>query len=139
MKKTNSQKGFTLIELMVAIAIVAVLSTIGITLFQSTQSQARDSRRRQDIDAFSTVLETNFNPTTGVYTTPTAANFAGGTLPVDPLGSSYSTYNLVIDPVDGSSYVVCAQTENNTGNSSTNDALTPSGTLTYYCRVNQQQ
>lgn len=42
--------GFTLIELMVAIAIVAILATIGIIAFGATQASARDAKRKGDLE-----------------------------------------------------------------------------------------
>ncbi len=50
-------KGFTLIELMVAISIVAILSAIGLTLFTSVQKSARDAKRKSDLHAISLALE----------------------------------------------------------------------------------
>lgn len=46
----NSKQGFTLIELMVAIAIVAILATIGIVAFGEIQKSARDSKRKSDLE-----------------------------------------------------------------------------------------
>lgn len=45
-----SRKGFTLIELMVAISIVAILATIGIIMFSGAQGSARDAKRKGDLD-----------------------------------------------------------------------------------------
>ena len=42
--KTNPL-GFTLVELLVVVAIIAVLSVIGITIFTGVQKNARDARR----------------------------------------------------------------------------------------------
>ncbi len=46
-----NRRGFTLIELMVAISIVAILSAIGLTLFTSVQKSARDAKRMGDLAA----------------------------------------------------------------------------------------
>lgn len=54
---TAKKSGFTLIELLVAITIIAVLSSIGFTIFSGTQSKARDSRRKQDLQTIATALE----------------------------------------------------------------------------------
>lgn len=51
------KNGFTLVELLVAIGIIAILSTIGLTVFSSTQSKARDSVRKNDLNTLATVLE----------------------------------------------------------------------------------
>lgn len=49
--------GFTLIELMIAISIIAVISAVGFTTFSQSQMRARDSRRKSDLRAISVALE----------------------------------------------------------------------------------
>lgn len=130
-------RGFTLIELMVAIAIVAVLATVGFTLFQNTQGQARDAKRRQDIDSITTVLEQKFNASAGTYVAVAVTDFSTQSIPVDPLNTSGYVYSGL--PATGAStYIVCAKLENNTGNSS-DAAGTPAPNGGFYCRRNQQQ
>lgn len=53
----SSARGFTLVELLVSIAIIAVLSVIGLTLFSTAQQAARDAKRRQDLKAIAAALE----------------------------------------------------------------------------------
>jgi prepilin-type N-terminal cleavage/methylation domain-containing protein len=59
------QRGFTLVELMVSIMIVAILATIGAVMYSSVQKTARVSKRVQDLKAFKTALANyytdNFN------------------------------------------------------------------------------
>lgn len=49
-------KGFTLVELMVVMAIIAILATAGISSYGSYIKRARDTARFQDIDAIETAL-----------------------------------------------------------------------------------
>lgn len=145
----SNYKGFTLIELLVAISIVAVLATIGFTLFQATQATARDGKRRADIDAISTALETHFNATTGTYTVnddPTIADldpdwFAGKAIPADPLNDSTSGYTYpAFASATFATYTLCAKLEKGGGNF--DDPTTPhvpTGSGNYYCKLNQQQ
>lgn len=140
--------GFTLIELMVVVAIIAILSIIGIVSFTNIQSQARDGRRRADIDAIATAMEANRNPTGSTYPTYDASIFANNKKPYDPLDTSASyaaiTYNdnSYIYTVSGSgtsSYIACARLEKNNGNSSDTSGTSATGTsATYYCRKSQQ-
>lgn len=51
------RRGFTLVELLVAISIIAILSTIGLAIFSGIQSKARDSIRKNDLRALATALE----------------------------------------------------------------------------------
>lgn len=129
-------KGFTLVELLVAISIVAVLATIGFTLFQTTQASARDAKRRADIDAMSTALETHFDASTGVYTALDATWFSDKTIPLDTLNTGEYVYSVTLG-AGGSSYVACAKLERGGGNF-TDQGTTP-GSGNYYCKLNQQQ
>jgi prepilin-type N-terminal cleavage/methylation domain-containing protein len=56
-KLKMSFRGFTLIELMVAISIIAVLAAVGFTSYSQSQKLARDSKRKQDIQSIANALE----------------------------------------------------------------------------------
>lgn len=133
-------QGFTLVELMVAISIVAVLAAIGFTLFQSTQSAARDSKRRSDVNAIATALETHYNASTAVYPSALLADwFSDKVVPADPLSAGDYTYSIVI-PADASMYTICGKLEKGGGNFSDLGTTTATGdTAVYYCKRNQQQ
>lgn len=62
-----TSKGFTLIELMVVIAIIAILSMVGLGVFNGAQGSARDSRRLAEIDALSKNIESTRDPVSGIY------------------------------------------------------------------------
>lgn len=57
MPAITTRKGFTLVELMIAISIIAVIAAVGITSFSQSQKLARDSRRKQDLRSLSTALQ----------------------------------------------------------------------------------
>lgn len=99
-------KGFTLVELMVVISIIAILSVIGITVFTNVQKGARDSKRREDVDAISKAYEVSY---TNRYRTLTAADFASGIIPQDSTKGDY--FNVLSS--DGSGFKVCAALEAN--------------------------
>lgn len=77
------QKGFTLVELLVVISIISILAVMGMVIFTNTQKNARDARRRADIDAIDKAIEVKRTASSG-YGPVTEADFAGGSIPADP-------------------------------------------------------
>lgn len=57
----KQKKGFTLIELVVVMAIIAVLAAAGLSSFTSTQKKGRDARRKSDLTQVSRALEFYYN------------------------------------------------------------------------------
>lgn len=81
---SNASKGFTLVELMVAITIVAILAAVGIVIFSGVQSKARDARRSQDLDAVAAALEGKKQAGSIFFTGLVANDFSNGVVPADP-------------------------------------------------------
>lgn len=131
-----ANKGFTLVELLVVISIIAVLSVVGLTVFTGVQKNARDAKRRADIDAISTALESHHNTTkdqyctanAGTYCAPLGAWFEANAMPTDPSGGGGYLYL----PTDGvTSYKICADLES--------DAWPEEGAARDdYCKSSQQ-
>lgn len=107
----SSQRGFTLIEIMVVVVIIGVLGAIVVPQFMSRPDQAKVTAARTDIQAISTALEmyrldTLNYPSTqqGLESltkrpagTPVAKNWNPQgylkSLPVDPWGTPYQYLN----------------------------------------------
>ena len=120
LRHRTSQRGFTLIEIMVVVVIIGVLGAIVVPQFMSRPDQAKVTAAKIDIQAIATALEMyrldNFHyPSTqqglealskrpsGV---PAARNWnVQGylkSLPVDPWGAPYQFLNPGVQSVDGS-------------------------------------
>lgn len=127
-KIASNPHGFTLVELLVVISIIAVLSIIGITVFTGTQKSARDARRRSDVDAISKALETHYVFSTGYPIVNDCTWYTGATCPKDPQTNQLYTIN----PFTTSAYTVKALLENGNGNCQTTAANDS------YC-ISQQQ
>lgn len=54
-------QGFTLMELLVVIALLGILVTAGLSSFKSSQQRSRDTRRKSDLRAIRTAFETYYN------------------------------------------------------------------------------
>ncbi len=102
-------KGFTLIELLITIAIIAIISVIAVAVYSNIQADARDSKRRSELEAIGNALEVGKTPSG--YQILTGASFAGAIFPgggaqtfaTDPQGYPYcisavaSVANSVVD------------------------------------------
>ncbi len=90
------KKAFTLVELLVALSIMALIMGASLTAFESTKKSARDGRRKADLESLRSALEI-YRSDLGTY--PNAINLLStgnyiSAIPVDPTGASYS-YNPV--------------------------------------------
>lgn len=139
-RTTFNPQGFTLIELMIVIAIIAVLSVIAVAVFGNAQKGARDSRRKGDIQALANAYEQTFVSGTG-YRTLVSTDFGGGTVPVDPAntGTNVYTSTIVGTSPNITAYTVCAKLEATTGGNSSNNTGTASSNGQFFCMKNQQQ
>lgn len=73
MKQTR--RGFTIVELAVVIAVIAILATVVFVTLNTAQGRARDAKRKTDIVNITKALEQYYS-TNGTYPLPT--NTTGG-------------------------------------------------------------
>lgn len=79
----RSPKGFTLIELLVVVSLIIILTGISVGVYYDTQRNARDTRRKEDIQSIATAMEAHF--VNGAYQALSASWFNNLDLPKDPL------------------------------------------------------
>jgi len=146
--KTKINAGFTLLELLVAIGIIAVLVAIGTSSYSIAQKKSRDSKVRTDIKDIQNSLEAYYS-TEGNYAYAAdletiSGYFSQGSVPTHPKGGDYA-YNYTLS-TDSATYCLCGDLEMvNTGNA-TDDGTAGSGVCTfatgegadYYCVNNLQ-
>lgn len=151
MIRSDRSKGFTLIELLVAATIIAVLTTIGIVSFTSTNQRARNGKRKADMEQTRAALElykSDDSAGAGMYPEGSSYTFMANTLktarylsdplPQDPKNTAPYEY-FYSAPAAQTSYCICATLEGtDQGNSpdQTCSSIGSTGTGTYYCLVN---
>lgn len=61
------QRGFTIIELIITMAIIAILLTLAVVNLRNSQNNADDAKRASDMDTLAIQLEDYYNQNQGVY------------------------------------------------------------------------
>lgn len=109
----KKRSGFTLMELLIVIAIIGVLASLAAVSYSSAQRRARDSQRQSDLKAIQNALEQYYADHDGNYPIgcDTIADetdyLPEGVLPQDPkLGANY-----IFGTCDASQYRYCADLE----------------------------
>lgn len=108
MKKTA---GFTLVELLIVVAILGALAGMVLIRFTGGQQAARDSRRQSDIRQYQNAIEIYANANNGVY--PTLPANPGNAISLcgsGPLGSSIRCSDDPTTATSGQHYQYSATT-----------------------------
>lgn len=126
---TQQRKGFTLIEILIVVAIIAILASVILVGLGPTQSLGRDARRVSDLQEVQNGLELYYNKS-GAYPVPTTLTWGPATtattfegllinagigvtdVPDDPTSGGNYIYAW---STGGSSYVLAALLENQNG------------------------
>lgn len=86
----RAQKGFTIVELLIVIVIIAILAAITIVAYNGIQNRANDTAIKSDLNAMSKQIML-FQADNGQY--PTAAQFMSATGVTSLMRISKSAYN----------------------------------------------
>lgn len=126
------KNGFTLIEILVAIAIISILATVLLANYQGIRARARDSQRKKELDEIKTALRLFYNDNQvypidneGKITCDTSSPvtttinwgdtfICSGTtymseLPQDPLAGNNPYYYIDTDSGDGFEIYACLE------------------------------
>ncbi len=88
----KKQSGFTLIELMVVMAIIAILATAGLSAYTGYIKKARDTTRIADLSAINTIVLWQLSV---AWRPPLTATILGAAI------KSANNNAAIVDPIDG--------------------------------------
>ena len=93
----KNKNGFTLLELLIVIAIIGILTALATVSYSSAQKKARDAQRKSDLKAIQNAMEQYYADNNGSYpvdpdgcVSPGPEYLPNG-LPTDPRGDAYGT------------------------------------------------
>ena len=97
------EDGFTMIELMIVVAIVGILATLAVPSYQSSVVKAKEATLRQDLSTLRDVLDQH-KADQGKY--PPSLSVLVGTgylrgIPKDPFTGATTTWQEISDPAEG--------------------------------------
>ncbi len=121
----NTRRGFTLIEILVVIAIIGILSSVVLASLAVSRAKARDAKRIADLDEVKKALELYYDshgqyPPSAGYSIPTVLATEGfiAKIPVTPNGANaYGYYggtfsgNTIDTSLASESFILGAQLE----------------------------
>lgn len=125
-----TQKGFTLLELLVVVSIIGLILAMGTVAFMTAQQRGRDSKRRADMQAMQKGFE-QFYAANGSYDTcanMASQNYLPGGLPTDPRPA-----NAYVCTGSATTYCACAQLEDSGSGNSDDTACDYAPNGNYYC------
>ena len=130
----NKNKGFTLLELLVVIGIIAILIAFTSASYSTAQRGGRDARRKSDLKAMQDALEQDYADSSFSY--PTTCSDASTNLksawPDDPINDATYFY---VETCSATTYCICARVEKSgTGNATDDDCGNADwGSGDYFC------
>ena len=110
----NKKKGFTLIELIVTVTIIAILTVVGVVSYSGTSKKARDNRRMADLEKIRVALELYRQGTGSTYPGDWDLLVDNGyiqTIPVGPKGSAIGDTYTYTQTGTGYTYTITTTLE----------------------------
>lgn len=134
MKHTN--KGFTLVELLVVVAIIGLLAGIAVVSVNSVRVKARDAKRIADVKQIQNALELYNNTKGGQYPLNKTGDvpLTGMVISEGGIDTVTNTANMVAPPKGGEIYINVIPDDPTTGQDYVYKQCEPVATALTYCR-----
>ncbi len=134
--KLKIRRGFTLLEMLVVIGIIAILVTIGFASYSTVQKKARDAKRQGDLKAAQQVMEQCYSVNSFIYPNSAASSLTAtdGTITGTCAADASITFSIT-DPLNTDTYVYAITTSTTSTYTLTADLET---SLTNFTVSNQQ-
>lgn len=119
----RTRTGYTLIELLIVMAIIGILTALIVTNLQAARQRGRDARRKSDLNTIQQALRLYYHDHSSF---PLTAGLTWGSalqsqdlattyltiLPLDPASTPTNPLNYYYYSLDGSNYIVGTNLEN---------------------------
>lgn len=113
LKNRKLESGFTIVELLIVIVVIAILAALVLTAYNGVQARARDSSRQSDVRSIATAVEAIASENAGVYPANSAAITSYTTVKLDSTIAGKMQDGSATDPSatnDKYEYLRCNQT-----------------------------
>lgn len=125
--------GFTLLEILVVIGIIAILVGLGTSSYSTAQKKARDAKRKGDLKVVQNAMEQYYSVCGLVYPTPVSAK-----IPSSINCASPSSNIMTTSPTDPKTGVLYSMTEPDGTTATFSICATMESETSPYCVQNQQ-
>lgn len=97
----KEQNGFTLIEIMIVIVVIAILATVVTPQFTAVIQKSKETKLKENLDIIRKAVDVEFTKLNGKYPAEiTVSMFKEGSLPIDPIKDKSEVAYTYDDPIN---------------------------------------